>query len=211
MTAIRPEIRVLCVDDHRLMREGIVHIVGLQPDIKVVAEASNGEEAVEQFRRHRPDVTLMDLQLPRMNGLQAIRAIRHDEPNARVVVLTMYHGDEDIYRALQAGAAGYLLKDTVPEDLVRVIREVHEGKRAIPPDVEAALALRATQPALTCRELQVLELLATGKRNKEIAADLGISSDTARAHIKSIFIKFNVHDRTAALAEALRRGMIHIG
>ncbi|MEP7305507.1 MAG: response regulator transcription factor [Acidobacteriota bacterium] len=206
-----PEIRVLCVDDHRLMREGIVHIVGLQPDIKVVAEASNGEEAVEQFLRHRPDVTLMDLQLPRMNGLQAIRAIRHDEPDARVVVLTMYHGDEDIYRALQAGAAGYLLKDTVPEDLVRVIREVHGGKRAIPPDVERALALRATQPALTFREFQVLELLATGKRNKEIAADLGISSDTARAHIKSIFIKFNVHDRTAALAEALRRGMIHIG
>jgi DNA-binding NarL/FixJ family response regulator len=206
-----PEIRVLCVDDHRLMREGIVHIVGLQPDIKVVAEAANGEEAVEQFLRHRPDVTLMDLQLPRMNGLQAIRAIRHDEPDARVVVLTMYHGDEDIYRALQAGAAGYLLKDTVPEDLVRVIREVHGGKRAIPPDVERALALRATQPALTFREFQVLELLATGKRNKEIAADLGISSDTARAHIKSIFIKFNVHDRTAALAEALRRGMIHIG
>jgi DNA-binding NarL/FixJ family response regulator len=206
-----PEIRVLCVDDHRLMREGIVHIVGLQPDIKVVAEAANGEEAVEQFLRHRPDVTLMDLQLPRMNGLQAIRAIRHEEPDARVVVLTMYHGDEDIYRALQAGAAGYLLKDTVPEDLVRVIREVHDGKRAIPPDVERALALRATQPALTFREFQVLELLATGKRNKEIAADLGISSDTARAHIKSIFIKFNVHDRTAALAEALRRGMIHIG
>jgi DNA-binding NarL/FixJ family response regulator len=206
-----PEIRVLCVDDHRLMREGIVHIVGLQPDITVVAEASNGEEAVDQFLRHKPDVTLMDLQLPRMNGLQAIRAIRHAEPNARVVVLTMYHGDEDIFRALQAGAAGYLLKDTVPEDLVRVIREVHEGKRAIPPDIEAALALRATQPALTFRELQVLELLATGKRNKEIAADLGISSDTARAHIKSIFIKFNVHDRTAALAEALRRGIIHIG
>jgi DNA-binding NarL/FixJ family response regulator len=205
------EIRVLCVDDHRLMREGIVHIVGLQPDITVVAEASNGEEAVDQFMRHKPDVTLMDLQLPRMNGLQAIRAIRHAEPNARVVVLTMYHGDEDIFRALQAGAAGYLLKDTVPEDLVRVIREVHEGKRAIPPDIEAALALRATQPALTFRELQVLELLATGKRNKEIAADLGISSDTARAHIKSIFIKFNVHDRTAALAEALRRGIIHIG
>jgi len=205
------EIRVLCVDDHRLMRAGIVHIVGLQPDIRVIAEASTGEEAVEQFRRHRPDVTLMDLQLPRMNGLQAIRAIRHGEPNARVVVLTMYHGDEDIYRALQAGAAGYLLKDTVPEDLVRVIREVHGGKRAIPPDVEAALAMRASQPALTFRELQVLELLATGKRNKEIAADLGISSDTARAHIKSIFIKFNVHDRTAALAEALRRGMIHIG
>jgi DNA-binding NarL/FixJ family response regulator len=207
---VTPEIRVLCVDDHRLMREGIVHIVGLQSDLTVVAEASNGEEAVEQFLRHRPDVTLMDLQLPRMNGLQAIRAIRQADPHARIVVLTMYHGDEDIFRALQAGAAGCLLKDTVPEDLVRVIREVHGGGRAIPADVEAALAMRAAQPALTFRELQVLELLATGKRNKEIAGELGISNDTARAHIKSIFLKFNVHDRTAALAEALRRGMIHL-
>jgi DNA-binding NarL/FixJ family response regulator len=193
------------------MREGIVRVVGLQPDMTVVAQGSDGEEAVEQFLQHRPDVTLMDLQLPRVNGLQAIRAIRHAQPDARIVVLTMYHGDEDIYRALQAGAVGYLLKDTVPEDLVRVIREVHAGQRAIPPDIAAALAVRAKQPALTLRELQVLELLATGKRNKEIAADLGISSDTARAHIKSIFVKFNVHDRTAALAEALRRGIIHIG
>ena len=206
-----PTIRVLCVDDHRLMREGIVRVVGLQPDMLVVAQGSNGEEAVEQFLAHRPDVTLMDLQLPRVNGLQAIRAIRHAQPDARIIVLTMYQGDEDIFRALQAGAVGYLLKDTVPEDLVRVIREVHAGQRAIPPDVAAMLAARAKQPALTLRELQVLELLATGKRNKEIAADLGISSDTARAHIKSIFVKFNVHDRTAALAEALRRGIIHIG
>jgi two-component system NarL family response regulator len=193
------------------MREGIMRVVGLQPDMMVVAQANNGEEAVEQFLQHRPDVTLMDLQLPRVNGLHAIRAIRHAQPDARIIVLTMYQGDEDIYRALQAGAAGYLLKDTVPEDLVRVIREVHAGQRAIPPDVAAVLALRARQPSLTLRELQVLELLATGKRNKEIAADLGISSDTARAHIKSIFVKFNVHDRTAALAEALRRGIIHIG
>ena len=207
----QPCIRVLCVDDHRLMREGIVRVIGMQPDMKVIAEASHGEEALEQFLQQRPDVTLMDLQLPRMNGLQTIRAIRHAQPDARVVVLTMYHGDEDIYRALQAGAVGYLLKDTVPEDLVRVIREVHAGGRAIPPDVAAALATRANQPTLTFRELQVLELLATGKRNKEIADDLGISGDTARAHIKSIFLKFNVHDRTAALAEALRRGIIHIG
>ncbi len=126
MTA--PAIRVLCVDDHRLMREGIVRVVGLQPDMLVVAQASNGEEAVEQFLQHRPDVTLMDLQLPGVNGLHAIRAIRHAQPDARIVVLTMYAGDEDIYRALQAGAAGYLLKDTVPEDLVRVIREVHAGQ-----------------------------------------------------------------------------------
>ena len=207
----QPKIRVLCVDDHRLMREGIIRIVGLQPDMTVIAEASHGEEAVEQFLRHRPDITLMDLQLPRMNGLQAIQAIRKAQPDTRIVVLTMYHGDEDIYRALQAGAVGYLLKDTLPEDLIRVIREVHVGKKAIPSDVAAALAAREAQPSLTFRELQVLELLATGKRNKEIAAQLGISNDTARAHVKNIFLKFHVHDRTAALAEALRRGIIHIG
>jgi DNA-binding NarL/FixJ family response regulator len=206
-----PAIRVLCVDDHRLMREGIARIVGLQHDMTVIAEASNGEEAVEQFLRHRPDVTLMDLQLPTMNGLQAIRAIRREAADARIVVLTMYHGDEDIHRAIQAGAVGYLLKDTVPEDLIRVIRDVHAGQRAIPPEIAAALELRAGQPSLTFRELQVLELLATGKRNKEIASALGISGDTASAHIKSIFLKFKVHDRTAALAEALRRGIIHIG
>ena len=206
-----PVIRVLCVDDHRLMREGIARIVGVQPDMTVVAEASNGEEAVEQFLRHRPDVTLMDLQLPGMNGLQAIRAIRHKDPEARIVVLTMYHGDEDIHRAVEAGVVGYLLKDTVPDDLIRVIREVHSGQRAIAPEIAAALEQRASQPSLTYRELQVLELLATGKRNKEIAAALGISGDTASAHIKNIFLKFNVHDRTAALAEALRRGIIHIG
>jgi DNA-binding NarL/FixJ family response regulator len=205
------EIRVLCVDDHNLMREGVVRILGLQPDIRVVAEAGSGEEAIDQFKQHRPDVTLMDLRMRGMNGLQAIEAIREIDRDARVVVLTMYSGDEDIHRALQAGAVGYLLKDTVPDDLIRVIREVHQGKQAIPPDVAAALAVRATQPTLTVREYQVLELLATGKRNKEIAAELGISSDTARAHVKSIFVKFNVHDRTTALGEALRRGIIHIG
>ena len=203
-------IRVLCVDDHRLMREGIVRIVSLQPDIAVVAEARNGQEAVQQFEQHRPDVTLMDLQLPVMNGLQAIRAIKKVDPNARVVVLTMYQGDEDIYRALQAGAAAYLLKDSVPDDLIRVIREVHAGNQIISDDMAARLAARATQPSLTERELQVLELLAEGQRNKEIAATLSISEDTARTHIKSIFFKFNVHDRTAALAEAVRRGIVHI-
>ena len=203
-------IRVLCVDDHRLMREGIVRIVGVQPDMTVVAEAADGEEAVEQFLRFRPDVTLMDLEMPTMNGVQAIQAIRNRQPDARIVVLTMYHGDEDIYRAVAAGAMGYLLKDTLPDDLIRVIRDVHAGQRAIPPEIAAVLEQRANQPSLTFRESQVLELLATGKRNKEIAAALGISGDTASAHIKSIFLKFNVHDRTAALAEALRRGIIHI-
>jgi DNA-binding NarL/FixJ family response regulator len=203
-------IRVLCVDDHRLMREGISRIVGVQPDMTVVAEASDGEEAVEQFLRYRPDVTLMDLEMPTMNGVQAIQTIRGRHPEAKIVVLTMYHGDEDIYRAVAAGAMGYLLKDTLPDDLIRVIRDVHAGQRAFPPEIAAVLEQRASQPSLTFRESQVLELLATGKRNKEIAAALGISGDTASAHIKSIFLKFNVHDRTAALAEALRRGIIHI-
>lgn len=203
-------IRVLCVDDHRLMREGIVRIVGVQPDMTVVAQASDGEQAVEQFLRVRPDVTLMDLEMPTMRGVQAIHAIRRHAPDARIVVLTMYHGDEDIYRAVAAGAVGYLLKDTLPDDLIRVIREVHAGRRVIPPEIAAALEQRASHPTLTVREFQVLELLATGKRNKEIAASLGISADTASAHVKSIFQKFNVHDRTAALAEALRRGIIHI-
>jgi DNA-binding NarL/FixJ family response regulator len=192
------------------MREGIARIVGVQPDMTVVAEASDGEEAVEQFLKHRPDVTLMDLEMPRMTGGRAIQAIRHHDPDARIVVLTMYHGDEDVHRAVSAGAMGYLLKDTLPDDLIRVIREVHAGQRAIPPEIAAVLEQRASQPSLTFRESQVLELLATGKRNKEIAAALGISLDTASAHIKSIFAKFNVHDRTAALAEALRRGIIRI-
>ena len=205
-----PTIRVLCADDHRLKREGIARIVGVQRDMTVVAQASDGEQAVAQFLQHRPDVTLMDLEMPKMNGVLAIQAIRNHQPQARIVVLTMYHGDEDIHRAIAAGAMGYLLKDTLPDDLIRVIREVHAGRRAIPPEIAAVLEQRASQPTLTFRESQVLELLATGKRNKEIAAALGISGDTASAHIKSIFLKFNVHDRTAALAEALRRGIIHI-
>ena len=203
-------IRVLCVDDHRLMREGIGRIVGLQPDMTVVAQASNGKEAVALFLKHRPDVTLMDLQLPVMNGLDALRAIREADGEARVVVLTMYQGEEDIHRAFEAGARGYLLKDMLPDDLIRVIREVQSGERVIPPEIAAALESRAGQPSLTTRELQVLELLGGGMRNKEIAVALGISSDTASAHIKSIFVKLDVHDRVAALREGLRRGIIHM-
>ena len=210
-TAAVVPVRVMCVDDHRLMREGIRRIVGLQPDMVVVAEASNGAEAVEQFQKHKPDVTLMDLQLPSMNGHEAIKAIRRLQPDARIVVLTMYYGDEDVYRAIAAGVMGYILKDTVPDDLIHVIREVHAGRRSVPPEIEAVLDARAMQPSLTQREFQVLQLLATGKRNKEIASALGISADTTNAHVKSIFQKFNVHDRTAALGEAIRRGIIHIG
>ena len=210
LPAATTPVRVMCVDDHRLMREGIRRIVALQPDMVVVAEASNGAEAVELFQRHKPDVTLMDLQLPTMNGHEAIKAIRRVQPDARIVVLTMYYGDEDVFRAIEAGVMGYLLKDAVPDDLIQVIRDVHAGRRSVPPEIEAVLDARAMQPSLTQRELQVLQLLATGKRNKEIAAALGISADTTNAHVKSIFQKFNVHDRTAALAEAIRRGIIHI-
>ena len=209
-TAVAP-VRVMCVDDHRLMREGIRRIVALQPDMVVVAEASNGTEAIEQFQKHKPDVTLMDLQLPSVNGHEAIKAIRSLQPDARIVVLTMYYGDEDVYRAIAAGVMGYILKDAVPDDLIHVIREVHAGRRTIPAEIEAVLDARAMQPSLTAREFQVLQLLATGKRNKEIASALGISADTTNAHVKSIFQKFNVHDRTAALGEAIRRGIIHIG
>ena len=204
------KIRVLCVEDHRIVREGIALIIGRQQDMSVVATAANGEEAVALYRRHRPDVTLMDLQLGAMTGLEAIRAIRQHEPAARIVVLTMYQGDEDIYRALNAGAVTYLLKDTLSDDLVRVIREVHHGTHTLSPDVTARLAERAAKPALTSREVQVIELVAQGMRNKEIAAALGISEETAQVHVKNILGKLDVKDRTAAVNVALRRGIIHI-
>jgi two-component system, NarL family, response regulator len=201
-------IRLLIVDDHRLLRKGIARLLDLEPGMTVVAEAGNGEEAVEQFRRHTPDVTLMDLELPRMDGVESMTAIRREYPNARIVALTMYQGDEDIHRAVQAGAVAYLLKDTVPEVLTRVIRDVHAGRRVFPPEILAAIERRAGQPALTSRELQVLELLAEGKRTKEIAATLGVTVDTANAHIKNIYSKFAVHGRAAVVAEAVRRGFI---
>jgi two-component system NarL family response regulator len=203
-------IKVLCIDDHQLMRTGIIRIIELHEGVTVVAEGSTGEEAVAQFIKHQPDVTLMDLQMPKMSGLEAITRIREISPDARIVVLTMYERDENIYRALQAGASGYLLKDAVPEDLIRVINEVHQGKRAVPSSIQSRFAARSNQPALTAREIQVLELLVKGMRNKEIGDTLSISEETARVHLKSIFVKFNVHDRTAALAEALRRGIVSI-
>jgi DNA-binding NarL/FixJ family response regulator len=203
-------ISVLCVDDHRLIREGITHILERYDDVRVVGQAANGREAADLYQRVRPRITLMDLQMPVMNGLDAIRAIRAADPEARIIVLTMYQGDEDAFRALQAGAVGYVLKDSVPEELIRVIRDVHAGRSGVPPDVAAKLAARSMSPTLTARELQVLELLVTGMRNKEMASHLGISEDTVRAHVKGVFAKFRVHDRTAALAEALRRGLVRI-
>jgi DNA-binding NarL/FixJ family response regulator len=205
-----PPIRVLCVDDHEVVREGIALKVNMQPDMRVVASAAVGEQAVVLFESHRPDVTLMDLQLPSMSGLDAIHAIRRIDPAARIVVLTMYHGEEDIYRALQAGAATYLLKGTLSDDLVRIIREVHAGERPIPPDVAARLAARLPEFALSPREIEVVTLMADGLHNKEIATTLGISHETVRIHAKNIFAKLDVPDRTAAVTEALRRGIIHL-
>ena len=203
-------VRILCVDDHPLMRAGIVRIITLCRDLTIVAEASTGDEAVTAYERHHPDVTLMDLRLPGMDGLQAIRTIRRSNPDARIVVLTMYDGDEDIFEALKAGAIGYLLKDTLPDKLVQTIYDVCQGKRCVPANLEAKLGARAKQPALSSRETQVIELLTQGLRNKEIAARLGISEETVRVHIKSSFAKLNVHDRTAAFREALRRGIIRV-
>jgi len=205
-----PPIRVLCVDDHRIVREGIALIIERQPDIKVIGSAASAEEAVELFRVSRPDITLMDLQLGAMSGVEAIRAIRRLEPRARIIVLTMYHGGEDIHRALEAGAATYLLKDTLSDDLIRILRDVHAGRAPIDPEVQARLAERAAKPTLTPREIQVVELIAQGMRNKEIAATLGISDDTAQVHVKNILAKLDVKDRSAAINVALRRGIIHI-
>jgi two-component system NarL family response regulator len=205
-----PKIRVLCVDDHRIVREGIALIISRQPDMEVVASAASGEEAIELFRQHQPDVTLMDLQLGTMGGVEAIRAIRRESPRARIVVLTMYQGDEDIFRALDAGAATYLLKDMLSDDLLRVVREVHSGSQPIRPEVEALLAKRAAGSTLTNREVEVIDLIAQGMRNKEIAASLGISEETAQVHVKHILAKLKVKDRSAAITVALRRGIIHL-
>jgi DNA-binding NarL/FixJ family response regulator len=203
-------IRVLCVDDHPLVREGVALIIAREPDMQVVAAAANGEEAVALFKRERPDVTLMDLQLPVLSGLDAIKEIRREDRDARIIVLTMYQGDEDIHRALSAGAATYLLKDTLSDDLIRFVREVHTGRRPLRPEVKARLDERAAQPTLTPREIQVIELVAAGKRNKEIAAILGISEETVQVHLKNIFAKLKVSERTAAVNVALRRGIVHI-
>ena len=204
-----PIITVLCVDDHPVVFDGISQKISSQGDMRVVGLATDGRQAVELFRRHHPDVTLMDLQLPTTSGLQAIRAIRNDDPKARIVVLTMYQGDEDIFRALESGAATYLLKDTLSDDLVRVVREVYAGSTTLPPNVATRLAARSTQRGLTTREVEVLERIAEGMRNKEIGAALHISEETVQVHVKNILSKLGVNDRTAAVTVAFRRGIIH--
>lgn len=203
-------IRVLCVDDHAIVREGIERVINRQRDMRVIGAVGTGEAAVAAFEQMRPDLTLMDLQLPSMSGLDAIRAIRRVDPCARIMVLTMYEGDEDIRRAIDAGAVTYLLKTTLTDDLVRVARAVHAGEPATVPDVMARLEGHPAAHRLTAREVQVMELVSGGLRNKEIASSLGISEDTVEAHLKNVFAKLDVRDRSAAVNVAIKRGVIHI-
>jgi two-component system NarL family response regulator len=204
-------IRVLLADDHAVVREGFAAICGYQPDIEVVGQAANGNQAVSLYQQLRPDVLLVDLRMPGRSGVEVIEAIRADDPNARVIVLTTFDGDEDIFRALEAGARGYLLKDSSTAELLEAIRGVHAGQRRVPPEVAARLVDRATGgPALSARELEVLGQIAAGKTNKEIASSLFISEGTVKTHINSIHEKLGVHDRTEAVMTALRRGILHL-
>ena len=205
-----PSIRVMCVEDHRIVREGLALIINQEPDMTIVGSCATGDEAVEAYRTLRPDVTLMDLRLGATSGVDAIKAIRKDDPNARIIVLTMYEGDEDIFRAHQAGATTYLLKDTLSSDLVRVVREVHGGLRPVLPEVQARLSERASMPTLTPREVEVLQHISQGLRNKEVGAMLGITEGTVQIHVKNIFAKLGVNDRTGAVQVAVRRGLIHM-
>lgn len=204
-------IRILCVDDHRVVREGIAAVLGRQPDMEVVASGANGLQAVEMYRLHHPDIVVMDLQMPVMGGLEAIQAIRAEAPEARIIVLTMYHGDEDIYRAVAAGASTYLLKEAILDDLAPVVRDVHAGRCQLPLDVQRILASRTQMEALTSREVEVLDLIAEGLSNKDIAAALGISEETAKVHARNIRTKLGVSDRTAAVTTAIKRGILHVG
>jgi DNA-binding NarL/FixJ family response regulator len=193
-----------------MIRAGLTATIDPEPDMTVVASASTGREGLEQYRRHQPDVMLIDLKMPEMGGVEAIRTIRAEFPSAKIIVVSTYQGDEDIYRALEAGAVTYLLKDTLAEKMVAVIREVAGGGRPILPEVAQRLTDRMFQAALTSREVEVLRLVAKGMRNKEIAADLKISDETVQGHVKNILAKLSVHDRTEAVAVAIRRGIVHL-
>ena len=205
-----PAIRVMCVEDHRIVREGLALIINQEPDMKIVGSCATVAEAIELYRTVHPDVTLMDLRLGTASGVDAIKAIRADNTEARIIVLTMYEGDEDIFRAHQAGATTYLLKDTLSADLVRVVREVHAGLRPVLPEVQARLAERASMPTLTAREVEVIQLISQGLRNREVGAMLGITEGTVQIHVKNIFAKLQVNDRTGAVQVAVRRGLIRM-
>src|SRR5271165_5028058 len=201
-------IRVLVVDDHQLIRVGITTLLLPESDIKLVAEACNGREAVVKFREHRPDVTLMDLQMPEMNGFDAIMAIRDEFPDARIVVLTTYTGDAQVIRAIKAGAQGYLLKNLLHKELLQTIRTVHAGRKAMSPDIATQLAEHTGDEALTPKEIEVLRLIAGGNANKEIAAHLAVTEETVKSRVKNILDKLGANDRTHAVSIGVKRGII---
>ncbi len=206
----KSSIRVLTVDDHGLLREGIAALVGAELDMELVAEASNGQEAIEKFRLHRPDVTLMDLQMPGLNGIEAIIGIRTEFPDARIIVLTTYSGDVQVMRALKAGARGYILKGRVHRELLEAVRAVHAGQKRISAEVAAQLTDHVTEDDLSSREITVLQMIAAGNANKEIAGQLSIAEETVKSHVTKILAKLGANDRTHAVTIALKRGIIEL-
>ena len=210
MSSEQHSIRILVVDDHPVVRQGIAVLVETQRDMALVAEASNGREAIQQFRTHRPDITLMDLQMPEMNGLDALTAIRGEFPEARIIVLTTYAGDVQILRALKSGAQGYLLKNTFHKELIDTIRAVFAGKKRLSPEVSHEIAEHSTDDALTPAEISVLKLIAAGNANKQIADQLSVTEDTVKWRVKNILSKLGAHDRTQAAMIGVKRGIIEI-